>query len=133
MNENSPKQILIIDDDQFLVDMYAVKFKEAGFQVTVSMDGHEALTKLREKTITPSVLLMDIVMPELDGFAILDAVRKENLCPDALVIMLSNQGQESDREKAESLGVAGYIIKANSIPSEVLAQVTAIIKEKTHK
>ncbi len=124
------KQILIIDDDQFLVDMYALKFKEAGFDVTVSMDGHEALGKIREKAIAPAVVLMDIVMPELDGFAILESMRKENLCSDAVIIMLSNQGQDSDKEKAEALGVDGYIVKANSIPSEVLAEVTKIIKEK---
>lgn len=132
MHEHSThKKVLIVDDDQFLVDMYATKFKEAGFEVEISLDSRATITKLRDKSSTPDILLTDIVMPDLDGFAMLDIIRKEGLCPTATIIVLSNQGQPSDMEKATALGADGYIIKANSIPSEVVAQVLETVKKKT--
>jgi DNA-binding response OmpR family regulator len=133
MPEAEKQHILIIDDDQFLVDMYAVKFKEAGFTVSVSLSGREAIAKLREKAITPDVVVMVIVMPDLDGFGILETIRKENLCPDSVIIMLSNQGQGTDKDKAFELGADGYIVKANTIPSEVLSQVLGLIKDNKEK
>ncbi len=133
MHEKEEKKILIIDDDQFLVDMYAVKFKEAGYSVDTSLEGKEALKKLREKSLCPDILLMDVVMPEVDGFQILETIRKENLCGDPILIVLSNQGQDTDIQKAMELGAHGYIVKANTIPSEVLAKVTEIIESKALK
>lgn len=124
---SSKKKILIVDDDQFLVDMYAVKFKEAGYDVETSMNGRDALKKLRDKSLCPEVILMDVVMPDVDGFEILHTVKTENLCEDPTLIMLSNQGQEGDIQKAMELGANGYIVKANSIPSEVVTEVQAII------
>lgn len=111
--------ILIIDDDQFLLDMYAMKFSECGCEVKPISSPEAALDQLRDG-FSPNVILLDIMMPGVTGFDFLEAVQKENLVPDAIIVMLTNQGQQEDIEKAMSLGADGYIIKASAIPSEVL-------------
>ncbi len=120
-------RLYLVDDDRFLLDMYAVKFKAAGHEVTAFQSGEEALTALREQP-APDALLLDIVMPGMDGFDILKVIRSEGLAPDTKIIILSNQGQESDLETAKKLDVAGYIIKASAIPSEVYSETMKIIE-----
>ncbi|MGE5541064.1 MAG: response regulator [Bacillota bacterium] len=122
-------RLYLVDDDRFLLDMYAVKFKAAGHEVTAFQNGEEALTALREKP-APDAMLLDIVMPGMDGFEILQKIRDEKLAPTTKVIVLSNQGQEADIEKAKQLGAAGYIIKASAIPSEVFSETLKIIETK---
>jgi DNA-binding response OmpR family regulator len=120
---DQPKKLLIIDDDKFLLDIYSVKFKESGFEVSPSFGAEEALKKIREGYV-PDVVLLDMVMPGLDGIGFL------NLAGGASIIVLSNQSQEADVEKARQFNVDGYIIKANNTPSEVLAKVGEIISKK---
>ena len=122
-------RIYLVDDDRFLLDLYAVKFKNAGHEVSVFPGGAELLEALRKKEQEPDVILLDLIMPNIDGFTVLDTIRKEKLVPKARIIILSNQGQESDLEKAKALGAANYIIKASAIPSEVLAQTLATIEQ----
>ena len=95
-------RIYLVDDDRFLLDMYAVKFRTAGHEVTAFAGGKE----------------------------VLETMRTEKLAESAKVIILSNQGQESDIERAKTLGAAGYIIKASAIPSEVFAETISIIEKK---
>lgn len=121
-------RIYLIDDDRFLLDMYAVKFRAQGHDVTAFSVGKDLLDALRQKP-APDAMLLDIVMPEMDGFEILEAVRKEGLAKTTKVIILSNQGQESDIERAKTLGAAGYIIKASAIPSEVYSETISIIEK----
>jgi CheY-like chemotaxis protein len=121
-------RIYLVDDDRFLLDMYAVKFKAAGHDVTAFQGGMPALEALRANP-APDALLLDIVMPEIDGFGVLETIRKEKLAPTTKVIVLSNQGQEADIERATKLGVAGYIIKASAIPSEVFSETIRIIEQ----
>lgn len=122
-------KIFLVDDDRFLLDMYAVKFKNAGHDVSVFQSAEDALNALR-KDETPNAVLVDIIMPNMTGFEFLEAVKKEGLAKDAKLIVLSNQGQDSDIEKAKEFGAAGYIIKASAIPSEVLSETLAIIEKK---
>ncbi len=126
MSHGKTYSVLLVDDDTFLLDMYSLKFKQAGHSVDVARGGEEALAKLREKKRF-DVMLFDIIMPSIDGFALLEGVRKEALAPGMLKVALSNQGAETDIAKAKSLGADGYIIKASAIPSEVLAQTTALL------
>ena len=121
-------RIYLTDDDRFLLDMYALKFKAAGHDVSIFQNGGVLLSELRTKP-APDALLVDIVMPEIDGFDVLDALKKENLGPTMKKIVLSNQGTDSDIEKAKQLGADGYIIKASAIPSEVYTETIAIIEK----
>ena len=128
--ENNKKHILIVDDDKFLLDMYAVKFSECGLNVETCHDAEEAIEKLREKKDIDAVLL-DIIMPGADGFELMRRIKEEKLLPeDAVIIVLSNQGDDADIAKAKELGAAGYIVKASTIPSEVLEKVLKIMETK---
>lgn len=125
---HNDQTVLLVDDDQFLRDMYAVKFKEKGFTVEAAQSGAEAVDRLKAG-LMPSIILFDLVMPGLDGYEFLEALRDQKLGESAQKIALSNQGQDADREKAFALGAAGYIVKANTIPSEVVAQVMTIVSK----
>ncbi len=122
----SKKKILIVDDDSFLLDMYALKFNQSNFAVTTALGPELALEKLRGGA-HPEIILLDIVMPVMDGFELMEKMKEESLAPEAIRIILSNRGQPSDIARGESLGAAGYIVKASSTPSEVIAKVTEII------
>lgn len=134
MTENNEEKkgikILLVDDDSFLLDMYSLKFKKAGVEVSAVSSSINALDKLRagEKY---DVILLDIIMPGMDGMELLGNIRKENLCPEAIIVMLTNQPDEI--EKAKELGVSGYIVKATTIPSEVVEQVLEIYKNNKNK
>lgn len=122
-------RIFLVDDDRFLLDLYAVKFKNAGHDVAVFGGGEELLTALRKADAkAPDVILLDLIMPGVSGFEALEAIRKERLAQGSKIIILSNQGQDSDIEKAKKLAADGYIIKASAIPSEVFAETIRTIE-----
>ena len=123
------KKILIVDDDSFLLDMYALKFTKSNFDVIPALGPEIALEKLRSK-LKPDIILLDIVMPIMDGFELLEKMKEESLSEDSIKIILSNRGQASDIARGESLGASGYIVKASSTPTEVVDKVISIISEK---
>jgi len=123
------KKIIIIDDDKFLLDMYAMKFVDQGFAVTPCPSAEEALSKL-EGGETPDIIVCDIVMQKMDGFTFLQTVKEKKLASSAAFVLLSNLGQKEDIEKGMGLGADGYIIKASATPSEVVAKVLDIVKNK---
>lgn len=127
--EGEKKKILIVDDDNFLLDMYALKFSQNNFEVYTAGNGVIAIEKLRTNLI-PDIILLDIIMPEMDGFEMLAKINAEKLAPNAIKIVLSNKSQQSDLEQGSSLGVSGYIVKANSTPTEVIERVIAILDKK---
>ncbi|HLE17528.1 MAG TPA: response regulator [Syntrophales bacterium] len=122
-------KILIIDDDDFLIDMYALKFNESGFEAHAALGAHAALEKLRAG-FSPDILLVDIVMSKMNGFELLEKIDKGDLAPSAVKIILSNSSRRDDIERGKKFGVAGYIVKATSTPSEVIAHVRDIIRKK---
>lgn len=125
-------QVLLVDDDKFIVDMYAIKFGEAGFQMTVAGNAAAALEKLAQG-LKPDIYLIDIIMPGMDGFQLIREITDKNYRGDGAVIVLSNLGQKDDIERALALGVDGYIIKASATPSEVVARVKEIAKTRKSK
>lgn len=125
-------KILIIDDDNFLLDMYALKFGQAGFDVVTALGSQPGFDQLKGG-LNPDVILTDVVMPTMSGFEMLEKIKNENIAPNAIKIMLSNRGQQSDINQGADLGVAGYIIKANNTPSEVIVKVNEIIKKVSNK
>lgn len=126
----SNKKIMLVDDDKFLLDMYAIKFSKAGYEVKTA-DSTEGGLKLIRDGYIPNVMLCDIVMPGMDGLDLVSAIRKERLAPNTVMIMLTNQGSSDDISRAKKLGVDGYIVKATTIPSEVLTEVERISKSKS--
>lgn len=130
MTDMKPK-VLIVDDDKFLIDMYALKFTKKGYEVNTSLNGSDALTKLRDGYV-PDVIVCDIIMPVMDGLKFLENMRAEKLAPKAAVVVLSNQGQHEDIENAQAFNIDGYIIKALTIPSEVIDQVDTVYRGKVN-
>ena len=128
MDQNKKYKVLIVDDDEFLLNMYAVKLSASGFDVITSSSTQEVLKKLRGGYIY-DVLILDIVMPGMDGIELLEIIKTEKLIERTITIVLSNQGQPVDVDRAKRLGIKGYIVKASSIPSEVVEGVKKIIKE----
>jgi DNA-binding response OmpR family regulator len=125
MADTTSKKILLIDDDKFLLDMYALKFAKAGYEVKTA-DSTDGGLKLIRGGYIPDVMLADIVMPGMDGLELVATVRGEKLAPGMTIIMLTNQGSSDDIARAKKLNVDGYIVKATTIPSEVLAEVEKI-------
>lgn len=119
---------MIVDDDEFLLDMYVLKFREAGFEVEIARNGEEAVEKA--ESLNPDIILLDVVMPKTDGFDVLRALKKKNVAQKALLFLLTNLGQKEDIERGMKLGANDYIVKAHFTPSEVVAKVNSYI-EKT--
>jgi len=127
MSDNKKYKILIVDDDKFLLDMYATKFTQSGFDVMAAMGSVDAVEKLKNGFV-PDMILTDILMPSMDGFELIETVKKDKLAGSSKIVILSNKGESSDIDKGVALGVDGYIIKASSIPSEVVEEVNKILK-----
>ncbi len=123
------KKILIIDDDGFLLDMYALKFSQNNFDVSTFTEGAQAIEKLKAG-LTPDIILLDLTMPGMDGFEVLEKINNDALSKTSIKIVLSNKSQQEDVDRANSLGVSGYIVKANSTPTEVITKVLEILEKK---
>ncbi len=132
LKEKKVYNVFVIDDDSFLLDMYALKFSQKNFQVTSAPGTLQALEKLHTGFV-PDVIVVDLVMPAMDGFEFLEVVKNEGLAANALIIILSNLGQQEDIDRGFALGAAGYIIKASATPSEVVAKVLETIEHKESK
>jgi CheY-like chemotaxis protein len=120
-------KILLVDDDAFLRDMYTTKFISHGHVVDVADGSANALVKLQQN-LSYDLIILDMVMPGTSGVELLKIIREQ--FPDQVkcCIFLSNQGQEEDIREATEAGAVGYIIKAESIPSEVVKKVDEIMK-----
>lgn len=121
------KRILIIEDDTLFASIYTDKFGQEGFDVSLSINGEDGLRKIR--TEKPDLVLMDLVLPRLTGFEVLEAIKDD---PDhALrkipVFVVTNLGQESDLARAAKLGARDYFVKSNTLFSTVLAKVKAAL------
>ncbi len=127
--EEGKKKILIVDDDTFLLDMYVFKFSQHNFEVHTATDGLQGIQKLKDGLVL-DIILLDIIMPNMDGFEMLEKMNQDNLAPGAVKIVLSNKSQQSDIDRGNTLGVSGYIVKANSTPQEVIDQVMEILSKK---
>jgi len=128
---DNKKKILIVDDDSFLLDTYTLRFEKSGFEVVSALGSELALEKLKSG-FNPDVMLIDVMMPVMDGFEFIEKIKENNLAVESIKIILSNRGQTSDIEKGKELGVNGCIIKASSTPSEVINQVIEIMNTKNN-
>ena len=133
MEEDKNKKkytVVVVDDDKFLLNMYSMKFTKEGVGVTAFQSSEEALEKFRQG-LHPDAILLDVVMPGMDGIELLKKLREEKLITEnSAIVVLSNQGAQSDIDKAKVFKIDGYIVKATTIPSEVLREVSRIVEEK---
>ena len=127
--EPKKQMVLLVDDDQFLLSMYTLKFKNSGFDVETVNSATIALQKLRDG-LKPDIILCDLVMPGFDGLEFIKHIKDEHLANSAAIVVLTNQSQSAEIERAKELHVDGYIVKASTIPSEVVEEVKNILSKK---
>lgn len=122
------QQVLIVEDDVTISGMYQKKFELEGFAVATAADGEAGVAAA--KATPPAVILLDIIMPKMDGFATLQALKEDAATKAIPVILLTNLGQNEDVAKGTKLGAAGYLIKAQLTPAEVVAKVRELLGKK---
>jgi len=131
-NKNSPvsgqAKILIIEDDKFLRDLISQKLRREGFNALEAIDGEEGLKIAREKS--PDMVLLDLILPGLDGFEILKILKGDKNTSPIPVIVLSNLGQKEDMDKALAGGAEDFMVKAHFTPSEIVAKIKFVLKKK---
>lgn len=120
------KKILIVEDDSFLVGLYTTKFELEGFETFTAEDGEKGYKTAKEKK--PDIILLDILLPKLDGFEVLKKLKKGADTKSIPVILLTNLSQKNDVQKGLDLGAVDYLIKAHFMPSEVVSKVNKYVK-----
>lgn len=126
MEEKKSILVLLIEDDTFLANIYKTKFEMERFKISIADNGEAGLEEAKKKR--PDVILLDILLPKLDGFAVLEKLKADQSLKDVPVILLTNLGQKDDVEKGLELGASDYLIKAHFKPSEVVEKVRKVLK-----
>lgn len=111
-----------------LAEMYATKFTMEGFEVETAFDGAEGLAAAKKST--PDIVLLDIIMPKLDGFAVLKELRADPKLKAVPVVLLTNLGQDDDVAKGKNLGATDYFVKADHTPAEVVEKVKQTLGDR---
>lgn len=120
------KKILIVEDDKYLANAHRVKLTKSGFEVQLAGDGDKALELL--KTFTPDLILLDLIMPNKDGFTLLSEIKQHPAWKAIPVIVTSNLSQKEDMEKAKALGAADYLVKSNINLNDLVTKINSLIK-----
>ncbi len=128
MTKSKQKHVLLVEDDDFLAQIYVHKLETEGFKVSHEDAAMAGLEDARRKK--PDIILLDVLMPRLDGFSVLHELKRDHKTKKIPVLMLTNLGQKEDVEKGLSLGAADYLIKAHTTPSEVVSHINTILKKK---
>ncbi|MFH1426222.1 MAG: response regulator [Candidatus Kerfeldbacteria bacterium] len=118
-------KVLLVEDDEMLHTMYTQKFTKEGYDIHSAYNGLEGIKVAEEAA--PQIILLDIIMPKMDGFVALKKLKKNEKTKDIPVILLTNLGQEEDIRKGRELGATDYFIKANHTPQEVVDKVKEVL------
>ena len=121
-----PKKILIVEDEEIMIDLLQRKLTTEGYEVSVARDGEEGLKKMRE--IKPDIVLLDIIMPKMSGFEVMEEMQKDSGLKKIPVIVVSNSGQPVEIDKARELGAKDWLIKTEFDPQEVINKVKKQLK-----
>lgn len=121
-----PKTILIIEDDKFLRELIVQKLLKEEYDISEAIDGEEGLKKVKEEK--PDLVLLDLILPGIDGFEVLSQMKRDDTLSQIPVIILSNLGQKEDVERGLNLGAVDYLIKAHFTPGEIIEKVKNALK-----
>lgn len=119
------KKVLVVEDDKFLANAYKLKLTKSGYEVSVSSDGQEALDFMAESV--PDIVLLDLIMPNMDGFATLSEMNNVEKLKNVPVVVASNLGQKEDIDRAKELGAKDFIIKSNVSIEDIVDKVKLIV------
>ncbi len=123
---NATKKILIIEDDKFLRQLIVRKLTEEGYDISEAVDGEEGVKKVKE--IMPDLILLDLILPGIDGFEVLSRIKSDEPTKKIPVIILSNLGQKEDVERGLNLGAVDYLIKAHFTPGEIVEKIRSVLE-----
>ncbi len=124
-SEQKKINVVVVEDDVFLANIYQKKFEMEGFKVIPADNGEKGLQEVQKKH--PDIVLLDLLLPKMDGFTVLKNIKEDPSTKDIPVILLTNLGQKEDVDKGQLLGAAGYLIKAHFKPSEVVAKIREVL------
>lgn len=123
------KKMLIVEDDFFVSDIYQTKFGREGCEVVATRDGIEAIRSL-ESGFIPNVILLDLIMPNMDGREFLETIKKNPRFSSIPVLVISNLSQDEDKKESYALGVKEYIVKSHLTPTEVFERVAELLQKE---
>ncbi len=115
------KRIVLVEDEEIIADLLERKLSEEGYKVFVAKNGEEGLAKIKE--IKPDLILLDIVMPKMGGFEVMEELKRDEKLKEIPIIVISNSGQPVELNKAKELGAKDWLIKTEFDPKEVLEKV----------
>ncbi|MFA6271787.1 MAG: response regulator [Patescibacteria group bacterium] len=127
VNESNKKKIVLVEDDSFLAGMYVSKLNMEDFEVKLAENGEDGLKTATEEM--PDLILLDILLPRMDGFEVLKKLKKNPETMKIPVILLTNLGQKKDVDRGLALGAEDYLIKAHFMPNEVIAKIKKILNK----
>ena len=119
-------KILVVEDDSFVIDIYHNKLSQEGYEVIEARNGIEAMKKLEE--VRPDLILLDIIMPYMDGMEVLRKIKKDEKLKTIPIILLTNLSQKEEINEGLGLGASDYLIKSHFTPSEVLEKIKICLK-----
>ncbi len=125
---DTPAKILIVEDDRYISKMYQLKLSLDGFDVQVADNGRIGIEKVKE--LHPDIVLTDILMPEMDGFDVIKAIKGDPELATTPILIMSNLGQEDHIQKGLELGALGYIVKSQFTPSKVVDKIKEVLAGK---
>jgi DNA-binding response OmpR family regulator len=119
-------KILVIEEDKFLRELIVKKLVKEGYETVEAIDGEEGIKKIKSEK--PELILLDLILPGIDGFEVLSKMKEDTTVSSIPVIILSNLGQKEDVEKGLKLGAVDYLIKAHFTPGEIIEKIRANLK-----
>jgi len=123
---DNKKKILIVEDDPMISSIYKTKFEADGFAAVVAGNGAEGLDIARKEQ--PDIIMLDVILPQIDGFSVLEELKKDKLTKDIPVIMLTNLGTDEDKAKGEKMGAVDYFVKASLTPAQISEKIKKHLK-----
>lgn len=121
------KKILIVEDDNFVAEVYLAKLSEMGYETVLAQNGEEGLAELKKGKV--DLILLDILMPIMNGIEMLEEVKKNEEWKNIPVILLTNIGEKESIQKVREMGVKNYLIKSHFTPAEVIEKVESVFSE----
>jgi CheY-like chemotaxis protein len=115
------KKILLVEDEELMIDLLQRKLEKEGYEVSVARDGEEGLEAMRKSK--PDLILLDIIMPKMGGFEVMEEMGKDEQLKKIPVIVISNSGQPVELDRAQKLGAKDWLIKTEFDPQEVIEKV----------
>jgi DNA-binding response OmpR family regulator len=129
MDKNKKRRVLIIEDDSYISDMYKIKLETDNFEAVIANDGVAGMRMLKEQKF--DVVLLDIVMPKVDGFSVLKSIKEDSELKKIPIVLLTNLSQKENVKRGFELGAADYVIKAHFTPLEVVKKIRKVLEKRS--